>query len=48
MTEQVLDSRQLVQFAIKLKDEDLNKFLANKPGVILTNVRGFQIHPKRQ
>ncbi|MGC1930491.1 MAG: hypothetical protein WA667_16090 [Candidatus Nitrosopolaris sp.] len=37
MTEQVM------HFVIKLKeDEDLNKFLANKSDLILTNVRAFK------
>ncbi|MGC1927505.1 MAG: hypothetical protein WA667_00905 [Candidatus Nitrosopolaris sp.] len=39
-------TEQVIQFAIKLKeDEDLNKILANKPDVILTNVRAFKYLP---
>jgi hypothetical protein len=38
--------QQLIQFAIKLKDKGLDKFLANKPDLILTNVRAFKHLPK--
>jgi hypothetical protein len=38
-------TEQVIQFAIKLKDKGLNKFLANKPDLILTNVRAFKYLP---
>ena len=40
-------TEQLIQFAIKFKDKGLNKFLTNKPDLILTNVRAFKYLPSK-